>query len=136
MPNWLDDTIKKIKQHTDRPIKVRHKPRGKGTSGPAVADVPLTRDLENAHCCVTSCSISAVESLCEGVPVICHERSFAAPICDTNIEKIFEKMFVNGTPQERFLNFSHFYAVYGHEFIDFIFNIIEPFDSRLQVCEI
>lgn len=53
-----------------------------------------------------------------------------------SIDKIFEKIFVNGTPQERFLNFSHFYAVYGHEFIDFIFNIIEPFDSRLQVCEI
>lgn len=53
-----------------------------------------------------------------------------------SIDKIFEKIFVNGTPQERFLNFSHFYAVYGHEFIDFIFSIIEPFDSRLQVCEI
>ena len=27
-----------------------------------------------------------------------------------SIDKIFEKIFVNGTPQERFLNFSHFYA--------------------------
>ena len=29
---WLDDTIEKIKKHTDRPIKIRLKPRGRGTS--------------------------------------------------------------------------------------------------------
>ena len=37
---------------------------------------------------MTSCSISAVESLCEGVPVICNDNSFAKPICNTNISNI------------------------------------------------
>ena len=115
MPNWLDDTIKKIKHHTDRTIKVRHKPRGKGTSGPAVADVPLKKDLENAYCCVTSCSISAVESLCEGVPVICHEKSFAAPICDTSIEKIANPTYVDPSAWLNSLSYQQFTP---HEFAD------------------
>ncbi len=86
--NWLENTIAKLKQHTDRPIVVRHKPRGRGTSGPSEAVVPIEKELENAWACVTSCSISAVESLCNGVPVLCHPRSFAAPICDTDYAKI------------------------------------------------
>ena len=30
-PNWLKETIEQIKRYTDRPIKVREKPRGRGT---------------------------------------------------------------------------------------------------------
>ena len=53
-----------------------------------------------------------------------------------SLEKIYNRIYPNGIPQERFLNFSHFYSIHGQEFIDFIFNVIQPFDSRLQVCEI
>jgi hypothetical protein len=91
--NWLDDTIKEIKKHTDRPIKIRNKPRGKGTSGPAVATIPLAEDLKNAYCCVTSCSISAVESLATGIPVICSTRSFASPIAETNLNNIEKPLY-------------------------------------------
>ena len=31
-PNWTQETIEQIKRYTDRPIKLRHKPRGRGTS--------------------------------------------------------------------------------------------------------
>lgn len=86
--NWLDNTIAEIKKHTDRPIVIRQKPRGRGTSGPSEATVPIQDQLQNAWACVTSCSISAVESLCEGVPVICNDNSFAKPICNTNISNI------------------------------------------------
>ncbi|HBY69112.1 MAG TPA: hypothetical protein DEG69_16005 [Flavobacteriaceae bacterium] len=95
--NWLEETINVIKNHTDRPIKVRHKPRGRGTSGPAVADIPLADDLKNAHCCVTSCSISAIESLALGVPVICSARSFAAPIAETNLSNIEKPLYRDPT---------------------------------------
>lgn len=85
---WLDDTIKEIKKYTDRPIKIRVKPRGRGTSGPSEAKVPLSEDLKDAYCCVTSCSISAIESLMMRVPVFCHEKSFASSICNIDLSKI------------------------------------------------
>jgi len=93
--DWLDKTIKEIKQHTDRPIIGRHKPRGRGTSGPSEALIPLDKQLENAYACVTSCSISAVESLCQGVPVVCHQSSFAESICNTDLSKIESLNYVD-----------------------------------------
>ena len=75
-PNWTQETVEQIKRYTDRPIKIREKPRGKGTSGPSVAKVPLAEDLKDAWICVTSCSISAIEALCMGIPVICDDKSF------------------------------------------------------------
>ena len=87
-PNWTEDTVKKLKLYTDRPIRVREKPRGNGTSGPAAAKVPLSEDLKNAWACVTSVSISAIEAACMGVPVFCHKDSFARRIGDTNIQGI------------------------------------------------
>jgi hypothetical protein len=43
---WLTDTITKIKKLTDRPIVVREKPRGRGTSGPSEAKIPLAEQLK------------------------------------------------------------------------------------------
>jgi len=105
---WLTDTITKIKKFTDRPIVVREKPRGRGTSGPSEAKIPLTEQLKNAWCCVTSCSISAVESLCEGVPVICHPSSFAQPICDTQIDAINNPKYVEPTDWLNSLSYQQF----------------------------
>ena len=87
-PNWTNDTIEKIKRYTDRPIKLRHKPRGRGTSGPSEAKVPLSEDLKEAWCVVTSCSIAAVEAMCEGVPVFCHDKSFAIDVANTELSDI------------------------------------------------
>ena len=91
--SWLNDTINEIKKYTDRPIKIREKPRDRGTSGPSVAKVPIQEDLKDAWCCVTSCSISAVESMCEGVPIICHEKSFAASVTNNKIHNIENPVF-------------------------------------------
>jgi len=92
---WLDDTIKAIKKHTDRPIKIREKPRGRGTSGPSEAKVTIEEDLKDAWACVTSCSISAIESICNGVPVFCHEKSFATPVGSTDLSSIENPKFVD-----------------------------------------
>ena len=56
-PNWTEETVAQIKRYTDRPIKLRHKPRGRGTSGPSEAKVPLSEDLKEAWCVVTSLSL-------------------------------------------------------------------------------
>ena len=105
---WLTDTITKIKKLTDRPIVVREKPRGRGTSGPSEAKIPLVEQLKNAWCCVTSCSISAVESLCEGVPVICHPKSFAQSICDTQLDAVNNPKYVEPTDWLRSLSYQQF----------------------------
>ena len=105
---WLDDTINQIKKYTDRPIKVRIKPRGRGTSGPSEAKVPLSEDLKNAFCCVTSCSISAVESLMMRVPVFCHEKSFASEISNTDLSQIENPVYQDPTELLRGLCYQQF----------------------------
>jgi len=99
--NWLVNTISDIEQHTDRPIKIRKKPRGNGTSGPAVAEISIEEDLKNAWACVTSCSISAVESLINGVPVFCHYKSFATVMGSTDLSEIENPFY---TDPSRWLN--------------------------------
>jgi hypothetical protein len=94
-PNWTAETVATNKKHTDRAIKIREKPRGQGTSGPAVAKVPIQEDLKNAWACVTSCSISAIESMSEGVPVFCHEKSFATPVASTDLSHIENPIFTD-----------------------------------------
>jgi len=97
-PNWTQEIVEQIKRYTDRPIKIREKPRDKGTSGPAVAKIPIEEDLKNAWCCVTSCSISAIEATCAGKPVFCDEKSFATHIGNTNLQDIENPMFMS--PEE------------------------------------
>lgn len=94
-PNWLNETVEQLKRLTDRPIKIRHKPRGRGTSGPSEAKVPLSEDLKNAWACVTSCSISAIEATVSGKPVFCDEKSFASQIGNANIQDIENPMFTS-----------------------------------------
>ena len=57
--------------------------------------MPIEEDLKNAWCCVTSCSISAIESVCHGKPVFCDEKSFATQIGNTNLADIENPMFVS-----------------------------------------
>jgi hypothetical protein len=95
--NWLNDTIKEIKRYTDRPIKIREKPRKSGTSGPDVADIPLEKDLQNAWACVTSCSISAVEATLQGVPVFSDPKSFAWSISSASLSEIEDPLYVDPT---------------------------------------
>ena len=86
--------FEQIKRYTDRPIKIRQKPRGRGTSGPSEATVPLSEDLKDAWCLVTSCSIAAVEAQCMGIPVICDEKSFAKEIGAQQLADIEDPYFV------------------------------------------
>ncbi len=99
--NWLVNTITDIERHTDRPIRIRKKPRGNGTSGPSVANISIEEDLENAWACVTSCSISAVEAAVNGVPVFCHYKSFAKVMGSTDLSEIENPFY---TDPSRWLN--------------------------------
>ena len=81
--NWEQDTVEKIKTQTDMPIRIRHKPRKNGKSGPAYADVPLQADLQKSSCVVTSCSMVAIDAIIQGVPVYCHPRCAAFPVAQS-----------------------------------------------------
>ena len=97
-PDWTSDTVEQLKRYTDRPIKVREKPRGRGTSGPSEAIVPLSEDLKDAWACVTSCSISAIEAVCMGKPVYCHEKSFASDIGNLHLADIETPVYADPEP--------------------------------------
>jgi len=93
--NWTNDTVNEIKKYTDRPIKIREKPRKAGTSGPSVAAVSLEHDLRNAWACVTSCSISAVEAALEGVPIFSDTRSFAWIMSSPGLSEIEDPFYTD-----------------------------------------
>lgn len=86
--NWLLETINTLKKYTDRPIKIRYKPRANKTSGPAVATIPFEDDIKNAWAVVTLSSISGVEAACLGIPVFCHESSPCAILGNTELKNI------------------------------------------------
>ena len=93
-PDWTKETVEQIKRYTDRPIKIRNKPRGRGTSGPSEAKVPLAEDLKDAWCLVTSCSIAAVEAQCMGIPIIADNKSFAKEVAGQELADIENPFFV------------------------------------------
>ena len=97
-PNWTQETVEQIKRYTDRPIKVREKPRGRGTSGPSEAIVSLSEDLKDAWACVTSCSISAIEAVCMGKSVFCDEKSFAKAMGNLHLADIEEPFYADPEP--------------------------------------
>lgn len=90
--DWVDATIGEIRKHSDRPIRVRPHPKEAKALGAVIAEldqkhgkvavsenlvgqtmysggVGLYLDLAQAHCVVTYTSNSAVEAVCEGIPV-------------------------------------------------------------------
>lgn len=85
---WIDKTVKEIKQHSDRPIEIRLKPRNSKTSGPAAADIPFDVQARNSHCVVTCASIGAVEAQLLGIPTVSDPNSFAAEVSNTKLSDI------------------------------------------------
>jgi hypothetical protein len=86
--DWLNDTLLELRKYTDRPIKVRHKPRNKTTSGPLAATISFEEEVKNAWAVVTLVSIVGVEAACLGIPVFCNPASPVAALGNTNIANI------------------------------------------------
>lgn len=87
---WIKDVIKELRSYTNRPIEIRKKPRGNGTSGPAVAGInQISLDLADAHAVVVSGSIVAIDALKIGVPVFAtHECAPSAWCTNTDLSLI------------------------------------------------
>ena len=106
--NWLENTIHKISQVTDRPIYLRNKPNTigidlrKGYAVPVLKtetvimdDMSLNEHFENAYCTVTFNSTVAIKSICAGVPVVVDPVSAASPISRTSIVDIEDLIYAD-----------------------------------------
>ena len=66
-PTWIKETVEELKRHTDRPISIREKRSRKDR----LYHDTIQEDLaDDCHCLITYNSVSAVEALIEGKPVI------------------------------------------------------------------
>lgn len=90
---WLADTLATLKQHTDRPIVVRSKPK-KGEKGE-----PLWTSLRDCHALVAHSSNSAVEALQFGIPVFCTAPCAASLMGSADICTIETPRYPDGREQ-------------------------------------
>jgi hypothetical protein len=92
MEQWVQSTVNKIKQYSDRPVIVRPHPRSPiNVNIPGVhieipQRVPNTYDgfdiNYNYHCVINHNSGPAVQAAIEGIPVICDTSSLAGKISE------------------------------------------------------
>ena len=94
---WLDRVIAEIRESTDRPIKVRLKPKAKYLHEPNTLlevdwgepnSVPFEEDLAEAFCIVTHSSNTAVEAILAGVPAFVLGQSAAQPFAGNDLKMI------------------------------------------------
>lgn len=99
---WLQDTIIKIREHTDRPIIVRQHPRAplrgampklKNVSYQTPKKIPGTYDefnynLENVHAVVNHSSNPGPQAIIKGVPAFVGCDSLAYPVGNTDFADI------------------------------------------------
>jgi hypothetical protein len=78
---WLTDTMAALKQHSDRPVVIRRKPKGE-------PGVSLWDSLRDCHAMVAHSSNSAVEALLFGVPVFCTAPCAALRMGEGDLSKI------------------------------------------------
>jgi len=74
IPFWAKDTVKELKEKTDRPLVIQTKGN------------PFDEALIDAHCVVTVSSIAAVEAVSKGVPAFVSQLSAASPVARTDLE--------------------------------------------------
>ena len=96
--DWVDKTIKVLKENTDRPIEVREKPYNPAIATDYVGatvkvDKPTNHqpriNWNEYFACVTYNSNTMIESFTNGVPVFCEPHVCGAtPIAETNFTKI------------------------------------------------
>ena len=95
---WLDETVKVLKENTDRPIEVREKPYNPTVATDHVGATVKVDEPTNHQpsiswneylACVTYNSNTMIESFTNGVPVFCDPHVCGAtPIAETDFTKI------------------------------------------------
>lgn len=93
MAVWASNTVKEIRNYSQRPIVIRPHPRSSfhvtipGTTVEIPRKLPNTYDNFNInynyHCVVNYNSGPAIQSAINGIPVICNASSLAYPVSST-----------------------------------------------------
>ena len=81
--HWEEQTLKTIKKHTRKPIKIRTKED----------KTPLDKDLENAYCTVSYQSTVVIQSILNGVPSFCANESMGVPVSLTDMSLIKDPLY-------------------------------------------
>jgi len=87
--HWEEQTLKTIKKHTRKPVKIRTKED----------KTPLEKDLENAYCTVSYQSTVVVQSIINGVPSFCANESMGVPVSLTDMTQIKDPLY---TPEREY----------------------------------
>jgi hypothetical protein len=97
---WVNQTVSKIKQYSNRPIIVRPHPRSRAALQNTLYTIETPKKLVNTyddfnidynyHCIISHNNGTAVQAAINGTPVICDPTSLAAPVSDSwpNLESI------------------------------------------------
>ena len=81
--NWEEQTIKTIKKHTRKEIKIRTKDSKES----------LDKDLEKAYCTVSYQSTVCIKSIMSGVPSFCADVSMGVPVSLTDLSQIKDPLY-------------------------------------------
>ena len=81
---WEENVRSELRQHTDRPIKFRNKPR----PGNQWWNTDIKEDLKGCHCLITNMSLAAVDGVINQVPVLTHRNNVAFKVSIDNIHNI------------------------------------------------
>lgn len=99
LKKWLQDTVKTIRQHTDREIVIREK--GNRTERQLLN--PMSEALDdNIYCMVTYNSIAAVESLMYGKPVFALGPNAAHHFAKSDLSEIENPLIPDDEELQRF----------------------------------
>jgi len=81
---WVEQVKSELKQHTDRPIKFRNKPR----PGNQWWETDIKDELKNCHCLITNMSLSSIDAILNQVPVLTHADNIAYKMSINNLPNI------------------------------------------------
>ena len=81
---WEENVRSELRQHTDRPIKFRNKPR----PGNQWWNTDIKEDLKGCHCLITNMSLAAVDAVINQVPILTHRNNVAFKVSIDNIHNI------------------------------------------------
>ena len=81
---WVESVKSELRQHTDRPIKFRNKPR----PGNEWWNTDIKDDLKGCHCLITNMSLASVDAVMNYVPGFTHAQNVAFEISINNLPNI------------------------------------------------
>jgi len=83
---WLADTVARIQDLTDRPIKIRHRPASRTTR--MIEDTLVQALSQDINAVVTFISSSSVESVLHDIPVISLGPSACVKMCPWTLDQV------------------------------------------------